>query len=410
MYFVYNGLLTLAAPFVYVAAAFPRFQRHRERLGRYPAELPARLRGRRVIWVHNASVGELLAAIPLLRALRARVADAAVVLSSTSFAGRDLASKAAEADAAVLLPLDLPWAIERALATLRPSLFVFTETEIWPNLLRALARRGVPTVLVSGRISPRSFPRYRWVGRFIRRVLGEISFLGMQSEAEADRVRALGAPAERIAVTGSLKLEGLIPAAAFAIDLPGPLWIAASTHGGEEEICIAAYASLRQRFPDLSLLLAPRHLGRLPDVEALLARAGVAYVRRSALDGAWRGAPDVLLLDTLGELAGLYARAAVAFVGGTLVPVGGHNLLEPARAGVPTLFGPHVESVAETAAALEAKGGCRRVGSGEELESTLGELLATPETRRRMGEAARLAAASGGAVEKSLEAVTRFLA
>ncbi len=410
MYFLYNGLLMLAAPFVYVAAALPPFRRHRERLGRYDPELPARIRGRRVIWVHNASVGELLAAIPLVRALRTRVADAAVVLSSTSFAGRDLASRAAEADAAVLLPLDLPWVIDRALATLRPSLFVFTETEIWPNLLRALARRGVPTVLVSGRISPRSFPRYRRVGRFIRRVLGEVSFLGMQSEAEADRVRALGAPAERIAVTGSLKLDGLVPAAAFAIDLAGPLWIAASTHAGEEEICIAAYTRLRGRFPDLRLLLAPRHLDRLPDVEAVLARAGAAYVRRSALDGAWRGTPDVLLLDTLGELAGLYGRAAVAFVGGTLVPVGGHNLLEPARAGVPMLFGPHVESVAETAAALEAKGGCRRVKSGAELESALGDLLATPETRRRMGAAARLAASPGGAVEKSLEAVTRFLA
>ena len=409
MYALYNLLLAAASLAVVPALKLERFRAHRERLGVYPAELRERLRGRKVIWLHNASVGELLAARPLVSDLRDRFPASRIVLSTTSLAGRELAHGLAEADGAVLLPLDLPACVERALATLEPGLFVFTETEIWPNLLRALARRKIPAVLLSGRISPRAFRRYRWIRPFLRRVLADVALLGMQSEAEAERIRALGAPVERVQVTGNLKLDGVVPAGPPILEVEGPLWVAASTHAGEEEICLRVFTSARKRFPALRLLLAPRHLGRRDDVERLLGAHGVGFVRRSRLEGLWRGEPEVLLLDTLGELAGIYPQATLAFVGGTLAPVGGHNLLEPARAAVPVLFGPHVETVSEMAARLESSGGGRRVPDERALGRALEDLLADPSLRRRMSSAAREAFAPGAVVRASVAAAAEFL-
>jgi 3-deoxy-D-manno-octulosonic-acid transferase len=388
----------------------PRFREHRERRGEYPEAIRNRVVGRRVLWIHSASIGEVLASRPLVRRFREAVPDWAIVLSTTSVTGRGLARGLAEADGAVLLPLDVPACVERAVEALSPSLFVFTETEIWPTLLGALARRDVPAVLVSGRISPRSFRRYRWIRPLLRRVLADVAVFGMQSEAEAGRIRALGAPADRITVTGSLKLDSAPAAASFAIDGRGPLWIAASTHEGEEAVCVRVFRSLRARFPSLRLLLAPRHLDRVGDVEETLRREGIPYVRRSALaDARWSGEPAVLLLDTLGELAGLYAGAAAAFVGGTLAPIGGHNLLEPARAAVPVVYGPHVENVVAVAEALERVGGGSRVHDEAELESRLAAWLADPASLRRAGDAAQAVLPGGGAVEASFRAVAGFL-
>src|SRR5882672_4618457 len=276
-YALYNLLLAVVGVGVIPMLALPRFRAHRERLGRYPDEVRERLRGRRVLWLHSASVGELLASRPLLRRFREALPSWAIVLSTTSLTGRDLARGIADADGAVLLPFDLPSCVDRAVGTLSPSLFVFTETELWPNLLRALSRRGVPALLLSGRISPRSFRRYRWVRPFLRKVLADVALFGMQSEAEAERIRALGAPGERVRVTGSLKLDAPETGAALTIAVAGPLWIAASTHEGEEAVCLRVFRRLRARFAELRLLLAPRHLDRLRDVEATLAREGVGF-------------------------------------------------------------------------------------------------------------------------------------
>jgi 3-deoxy-D-manno-octulosonic-acid transferase len=407
LYDVLAGVLGLVAD---PLLRLPRFREQRERRGEYPEALRERLAGRKVLWVHSASIGEVLASRPLVRRFREALPDWGIVLSTTSQTGRELARGLAEADGAVLLPLDVPRCVERAVASLSPSLFVFTETEIWPVLLKALARRGVPAVLVSGRISPRSFRRYRWIRPLLRRVLADVAVFGMQTDAEAERIRALGAPAERIRVTGSLKLESPPVAASLSIDPCGPLWIAASTHDGEEAACLRVFRSLRSRFPSLRLLLAPRHLDRLADVEQTLRREGIAYVRRSALDDArWSGDPAVLLLDTLGELAGLYAGAAAAFVGGTFAPVGGHNLLEPARAAVPVVYGPHVENVMLVAEALETAGGGSRVRDEAELETRLAAWLADPVSLRRAGDAARAVLPGGGAVEASFRALAGLL-
>ncbi len=411
MYALYNLLLAVPGLAVMPALRLPRFRAHRERLGVYAPEILERVRGRKVLWLHNASIGELKASRPLLHRLREELGEWRMVLSTTSVSGRELARELAEADVAVLLPLDLPASVERALDAIQPSLFVFTETEIWPNLLRALRRRGVPAVLLSGRVSPRSYRRYLWVRPFLRRVLSDVTLFGMQSEAEAERIRALGAPPERVRVTGSLKLETVAEPRALTIESAGPLWIAASTHAGEEEVCARVFARLLERCAGLRLLLAPRHLDRLPAVEEVLRSKGLDFVRRTELrENRWTGEPRVLLLDTLGELAALYAGAAAAFVGGTFVRVGGHNLLEPARAGVPVIYGPHVENVAAIADALDANGGGFRVADETGLAARLQALLDDPELRARTGDAAQAAVGSVGSLEASVRTALDSLA
>jgi 3-deoxy-D-manno-octulosonic-acid transferase len=309
-----------------------------------------------------------------------------------------------------LLPLDFPACVARGLDAIHPSLFVFTETEIWPNLLRALRQRQVPAVLLSGRVSPAAFRRYRWVLPFLRQVLGNVTLFGMQSEAEADRIRALGAPRERVRVTGSLKLDGESPSPAITMASDAPLWIAASTHAGEEDACVRAFVALRARFGTVRLLLAPRHLARLGEVEEVLRRHGVAFEHRSALRGGrWSGEPPVLLLDTLGELAGLYRGAVAAFVGGTLAPVGGHNVVEPARAGVPVMVGPHTGSVRALVGRLESNGAAIEVRDARELEQRLEELLADPVRARRMGEAAQATFGANPTAEQSYHAALESL-
>lgn len=410
MYAIYDLALALAGLVIVPALGLPRFRAHRERLGGYPAELRERLRGHPVLWLHSASVGEMLASRLLLRRFHEAWPQWRIVLSTTSFAGRALARDLPEAAGAVLLPFDLSRCVERAIDGLRPSLFVFTETELWPNLLRALARRRIPSLMVSGRVSPRAFRRYRWVRPFVRRVLADVTLFGMQSEQDSARIRALGAPPERVRVTGSLKDEAAGEPARAAVAAGHALWIAASTHAGEEAICLRVHARLRADRPDLRLLLAPRHLDRRADVERVIERSGLSHTRRTALgDATWSGDSDVLLLDTLGELAGLYPGAFAAFVGGSLAAVGGHNLLEPARAAVPVLFGPRVESVADVAAALEAGGGGARVRDEAELEAKLRELAADPGLVRRMGGAARAVCAPAGAVETSLRAAAELI-
>ncbi|HSD11099.1 MAG TPA: glycosyltransferase N-terminal domain-containing protein [Candidatus Binatia bacterium] len=411
MYALYNLLLAVPRLTVTPALRLQRFRAHRERLGVYAPDLVERMRGRKVLWLHNASIGELTASRPLLRRLREELGEWRILLSTTSVTGRDLARELGEADAAVLLPLDFPAAVERALDAIQPSLFAFTETEIWPNLLHALRRRGIPAVLLSGRVSPRSFRRYLWIRPFLRRVLRDVTLFGMQSEAEAERIRALGAPPERVRITGSLKLEAVAEPRALAIEIPGPLWIAASTHAGEEDVCARVFDRLRERFRGLRLLLAPRHLDRLAAVEAVLRAQGLDFVRRTDLRGnRWTGDPPVLLLDTLGELASLYEGAAAAFVGGTLARVGGHNLLEPARAGVPVLYGPHVENVAALADVLASSGGGFRVADEADLAGRLAALLDDPEHRARSGRAAQAVVGSAGSVEASLRAALECLA
>jgi 3-deoxy-D-manno-octulosonic-acid transferase len=292
---------------------------------------------------------------------------------------------------------------------------VALETELWPNLLRALATAGVPAVVANGRISDRSFRRYRLVRGLFRRVLDHVSLFAMQSEEDARRIIALGARPERVLVTGNLKMEA--PRADPGVESlwrrllhlgEERVWIAGSTHRGEETAILDAFLELRRDGEPLCLILAPRHPERADEVEALARERGLTAVRRSRLTA---GAPrDLILLDTVGELAALYAIADVIFVGGSLVPAGGHNVIEPALHAKPVVFGPHMQNFREAAALLLRAQAARQVPDATRLVPVLQQLLGDGDARRRLGEAAwHAVSAHQGACERTLEALERLL-
>jgi len=368
-------------------------------------------------WIHAVSVGEAAAAVPLVHGIRRRWPQFSVVLSTvTSTGARVVRAELADVATHRYFPVDLPGPVTRALDAVRPRFFIGLETELWPNFLGALASRGVPTMIANGRISDRSFRRYRFVRPFVARMLGGISVFGMQSGEDARRIIALGAPSERVVITGNIKadLRSDPPGAGQIwerlLDLgPGrPLWIAGSTHRGEEAAVLDAFEQLRGRFPQLALLLAPRHPERTDEVERLIRDRGLPVARRTALDG--RRGDAVIVLDTVGELATLYQWADVVFVGGSLVPSGGHNMLEPAQRRKPILFGPHTENFRESADLLLTAGGAAIVKDAFELRCEVQRLLEHPGSAREMGEAAFAAVATRqGAIERTLALVERYL-
>ena len=355
-----------------------------ERCGRRPGNPPG------AIWVHGASVGEIRAAVALMDRLGESGEN--VVASTMTFTGRDLLGRIRPQLPCALAPLDHPWTVEAALRRVRPSALALVETELWPSWIAAAHRRCVPVVVVSGRISDRSFPRYRRIGRWLRPILERIAAIGARSAADAERFRALGASPEKVQVTGDLKLEPSGEPASLAEDLKSllgqvPLIVAGSTHEGEESALLEVLAAVEQAGLRASLVLAPRHPERFDATEALARRAGRAVRRRSGLELHPLAEGEVLLFDSMGELPGLYARAAVAFVGGSLVPVGGHNLLEPILAGQPVLFGPHTENAREAADLALRTGAGRRVADGADLAGAAIAALRDPASWRERAEA-----------------------
>ena len=388
----------------------------RERLGRLPPGLDRH--GRPAVWVHAVSVGEVLTARPLVRALKQRLPAHAVIVSTTTVTGQALARRTlGEADAVFYAPFDWPGPVRKAIRAARPALLVLVETELWPNLIRGAKRHGARVAIVNGRISPRSFGRYRLVKPALRRVLSEMDLFLMQAEAHADRIRTLGAPGPRVRVTGNLKFDALDPSppdgALVRLLLDGQpercLWVAGSTVPGEEEHVLAALREVRARVPQLRVVLAPRHPERSGDVSALVDKAGFVVDRRTALQDPWTG--DVLVLDTLGELAQVYALATVVFVGGSLEPHGGHNVLEPAVAGKAVIVGPHMQNFQEIAEEFRREGALVQIGAPAELGSAVADLLADPERRLAIGARARgLVARNRGALERTVDALAALTA
>ena len=385
-----------------------------ERFGRYGDELPAEPR----CWIHAVSVGEAATAVPLVEAIGRRWPELAVVMTTVTPTGaRVVADRLDGKVTHRYFPFDLPGPVRRALGAVKPRFFIGMETELWPNFLRALERRGVPAMIANGRISDRSFRRYHRVRFLTARMLRDISVFAMQSQEDARRIIALGALPERVVVTGNLKTD-LAPAEAggeavwqrlLGIAEDDLVWIAGSTHRGEEAAVLQAFKGLRVRFPTLALLLAPRHPERAPEVERLAADAGLSTIRRSELPRD-RGRHAVVILDTVGELAQIYRVGTVVFVGGSLVPTGGHNMLEPALLRKPVLFGPHTSNFRESAELLLQAEGAVLVAEVSQLEARVGELLSDGDRRRRMGEAALHAIVSRqGAVQQTIELVERYL-
>lgn len=425
---LYNLVLFLLLPGVVIYHYYRSKSRARpsafaERFGRIPAADLARIRGGRVIWVHAVSVGETIASFPLLQGLRARYPDHRLVLSNVTETGRSVALKSGLADLCIYLPFDYGFAVRAALRQVRPELIVLMETELWPNFIAAAADGKIPVLLANGRISDRSFRRYLRAGWFFRPVLRQLSALCMQSAADAERIVAIGADERTVHVSGNLKydvplvrptpertaqLKGTyrIPAKAF-------VFTAASTHDGEDDPVIAAYQGLVAGGGERFLILAPRHPERAPAVAELLAKRGLAYRLRSQLDAAPRPLQpgEVLLLDTVGELAGLYAASDLVFVGGSLVPTGGHNPLEPASCGVPVLFGPHMENFREIAALFLASGAGAQVPDAAGLAAAVCALAGDGVSRLEMGQrGARLLQECSGATARHLELAATLLA
>ncbi|HSD26415.1 MAG TPA: 3-deoxy-D-manno-octulosonic acid transferase, partial [Vicinamibacteria bacterium] len=318
-------------------------------------------------------------------------------------------------DGLFFAPFDWPRPVRAALRTLDPSLLVLVETEIWPNLIHEACRRGTRVAVVNGRISPRSFARYRLIRGFLARVLGEVDLFLMQGEAHAERVRALGAPAGRVQVTGNLKFdaaEAKPPSAALRERLGEEarhgrlLFVAGSTGPGEEELVLAAFRKIRGGVPEAALLLVPRHPERFDSIPPLCAAAGLRCLRRSSLEpGAWRD-EEVVLLDTMGELAQVYALSDLVFVGGSLVPMGGHNVLEPAAAGRPIVVGPHMENFQEIGDQFLAEGALVQVEDSDHLAAEAMALLQDAPRRRELGERARgLLERNRGAVQRTVDAL-----
>jgi 3-deoxy-D-manno-octulosonic-acid transferase len=392
-----------------------------DRLGRLDATAQAMAASAPAVWVHAASVGELNAVRPLVAELRERMPGRVIVVSTLTRTGLEVARTMPEAHLATLFPLDAPRPVAAVAARFRLEAFLFTETEVWPVWLEAMRAAGVPSIMVSGRVSERSAARARWLRPLYGPALADVTCC-MQTDEDARRIVALGADPRRVQVAGSLKFEATAVAPAreverfaAAVGAPQqPLVVAGSTHDGEEALVLDVYRRLSLAHRDVALLLAPRHLERLDAVEAAVRERRLPVVRFGALAEQGAAAPSerplVVLLDRMGVLAQCYRLAAVAFVGGSLVPIGGHNVVEPAQAGVPVLVGPHTQNAPDVVDRLITAGGALRVTSEDTLALALDHLLATPAAATAMGQRARAAAQSGqGALERHLKIVTARL-
>jgi 3-deoxy-D-manno-octulosonic-acid transferase len=349
------------------------------------------------IWLHGASAGDLLSLQPMMKELKARLPGSCIIVSTITNSGLEMArKKLEEADVLVYAPYDLFGATRRAVAALRPDLLVLEYTEIWPNLIRAARKAGVRIALTNGRFNPAKMSRYRALFRAISNPLRRIDCFLMRSDEEAERVLALGAAPDRVWVTGNTKFDALnlggaegredAPRAEMGLDARAPVFMAGSTHEGEEERILAVYARLRARHPGLQLVVAPRYVERAGRIAALAAEQGLGARLRSA--GAAGGHAPVTVLDTIGELAVAYRLATLVFVGGSFVTRGGQNVLEPAAQGKPVLFGPHMENFKDSVQVLQGRGGLQ-VGTPEQLLKVADDLLSRPDQLQELGTLAR---------------------
>jgi 3-deoxy-D-manno-octulosonic-acid transferase len=429
MYLIYSVLIVL---FFLVMSPYLIYQAVRYR--KYVTSLPQRLGilpvsfnldGDESIWIHAVSVGEVLTARALLQELRHRYPRLRIFLSTTTLTGYQVArNNLRHIDEVFYFPFDFAFIVRRTLRLVKPRIFIMMETELWPNLLRACGAAGVKTLLVNGRISSRSYPRYKLARAFFTHVLANVDRFCMQSEESARRIIEIGADPSRVTVTGSLKFDSLerpesVAAADrgrnrvlryFRIPPDRPVVIAASTLKGEEEPVLEAFQRVRATRPTALLIIAPRKPERFDDVERLARRTGLNVARRSELRVDAEPRHDIVILDTIGELAQLFQVATVVFVGGSLVDAGGHNILEPAVFGKPIIFGPYMQNFAEIARAFLDNGAGIEVKNARELESMFLELLGDPVRRASLGAAARaLVEANRGARGRSLDAIAGLL-
>lgn len=413
--------LVLAVGWPYWLFQFLTKGKYREGLGERFGQVPLRLgspSGKRIIWMHAVSVGEVLAATNLVRELYARAPEYRVLLSTTTRTGQRLAQERVGADRTFYFPLDFAWIVRRYLRRLQPVLLVLVETEFWPNVLTECRRELIPVAVVNGRISDRSYPRYLRLRRLWKPILSGISVALAQSEEDVERLKAIGVPADRVVFGGNLKFDvRAAKTSAVTIALRANLspnaniLVCGSTLEGEEEILLNAFEELSKTIPSLFMVLAPRHPERFDRVAELLRASGFPIVRRSQ----WMEQPakleagTVMLLDSIGELASVYSLASVAFVGGSLVPAGGHNPLEPAQFAIPIVMGPHYQNFRAIVDRLLQEEALK-LANGTTLVSILSALLTDRDTANMLGvHALEVFDSQAGATDRAVEVLLRLV-
>ncbi|MCD4812138.1 3-deoxy-D-manno-octulosonic acid transferase [bacterium] len=424
MRFLYNFILQLItlllSPFFLIGLLFSgklrlhlgqRLGFHSRKMRKQFQEMP-----RPRVWLHAASVGELSAITPIVQALKERNPDMAIVVSTNTATGYALAmQKMTFASACIIMPLDYPGVVKRVFKMVEPNLLVIAETELWPNVIRLAKKNGCQMALINGRLSEKSFQRYRKIRSMVKQMLAGFDLIAVQSKADGERFKALGANPQRLKMIGNVKFDvssgSGIPKLKEDLRLaPGrPVWVAGSTRPGEEEMVLEAFAKVQEKVPNAVLILALRHLERLRDIERLLTQKRIAFTHRSRVGKELIDFP-VILLDTMGELAETYGLGTVAFVGGSLQPFGGHNPLEPAGLGVPVLIGPHTEHFAQVTQMLLQSGGAKVVTTSEELAQAVSTLLLAPEQAGHMGEQAKkVVAACQGTANETVELLQKLM-
>lgn len=402
MYFLYDLflliLIIILLPFFLIKLLKGKYREGLiQRFGFLPADIRKRLEGKKIIWVHAVSVGETVAASPLVKELKRQYPGHTILFSTVTDTGQEMARKIVEeADVYIYFPLDFSFIVRKLLNIVKPELIIIMETELWPNFIRLANQKGIKIVYANGRISDRSFRTYRYLGPYLKDMLKRINLFCMQSEQDVLRIISLGADEEKVYNTGNTKLDQdyteLSPEVRdnylreFKVQEGDKIMVIGSTHDNEEEQFIEIYKELKKEYKDLLMILAPRHIERIPEIEEKYQKAGINTIKRTEIEK--RQGESVILLDTIGELGKIYSLADLVFVGGSLVEFGGHNILEPAAHGRLVFFGPHMFDFKESARVLLENKAAIQVKDKEELKEKMKAALANYEQFSGYGEMA----------------------
>ncbi len=431
MYILYNILIIL----VFIFIALPYFlyrlvvekgfgHRFRQNMGLVRREEIAPVADTNCIWLHGASVGEMVAISPLVKEIKNLMPERKILVSAVTVGGYDMARQIMpEADAIINFPLDLPFVASSMVSRIRPGIFIMVETELWPNFLRAIRERNIPAMMMNGRISEKSAKSYRYLSGLLRDMLNTINLFCMQSSIDAKYITQLGADPEKIIVTGNTKFDQTYAEvspedlATYKTELglgedAYPVIVAGSTHRTEEEAVLTSFTALRKKYPHARLIIAPRKLNRIEEIKKVNAKFGYEMGFRSKLKEMEGRRPEfpVLMLDTIGELGRIYAIGDIVFVGGSLVRYGGHNVLEPAAHAKPILVGPSMEDFKDSFSLLSKAGACRMVSDTDGLTEAFLEIAGDDVLRKKMGDASiQIIRENRGAALKTIHYLTDLL-
>ncbi len=432
MYLLYNLLIhfIVIAGFPYLLFRWAKDgyakvdEELKERFGFLPQDIREARKGKR-FWIHASSVGEVKVAGGLIKEIRSRWKDAVILLSTFTDTGRLVARKEIkEIDSLIFFPLDIPWAAGRGIDVIAPTIFIMIEAEIWPNTLRLMKENNIPIIMVNGRVSERSYNNYRHrvIRRFVKEVLNCISLFSMRTEKDYQRIVDIGADPSRVFINGNLKYDKVLAEAAsvnsdqisriLSIPVGSSVVIFGCTRPGEEKLLSSSLKRLINKYPEMIFILAPRHLNRIKEVEEILREEGLDYIRRSDLHnkGSVFNKGKILLVDTIGELFQMYSICSMAFVGGSMVSFGGHNILEPAAFSKPVIFGRDMSNFEEEAELLISAGGGIQVSDADELYNTVDDLLSNPDKRDSVGKAAFQAVKENlGSTEKTIRLIENIV-